>query len=248
MRLIIELEALSECMYDLKYYHKLQGFLYSLLKNSTYHKLHNRRGYKFFSFSNIFPSVDMHVHDVRRLLIASPDPNLVNVFRKQLDDTRKVNIGEMSFRVKYVSALTPRVHGFCVLVTGTPITIRVPKANYAKYGIEPPKDYPYVYWRKQYPFDAFIKQLEDNLFKKYNMFYRTSIESFPLFEQFSFKKQVCNHVVIRGREIKVFGTLWSFNFNLISGDKRKIIQFGLDAGFGELNSLGFGFMSIMGNK
>lgn len=248
MRLLIELEALSDCIYDLKYHHKLQGFLYGLLKGSVYRDLHDGRSYKFFSFSNIFPSVDMHVGDVRRFLFSSPDSRLIHVFKEQLNGSRRVNIGEMSFRVENISVLKPKVQQSCVLATGTPIVTRIPKANYVKYGIKPPKDYPYVYWRKQYPFDAFIKQLEDNLFKKYNMFYGASVESFPLFEQFVFKKQVCNHVIIKGREIKVFGSLWSFNFNLISGDKRKIIQFGLDAGFGEMNSLGFGFINIIENE
>jgi len=41
------------------------------------------------------------------------------------------------------------------------------------------------------------------------------------------------------------GSLWRFIFNYLSGEKRKIIQFGLDAGFGELNSLGFGFINLV---
>ena len=156
-----------------------------------------------------------------------------------------MNIGEMSFSVESVSVLKPRVGRSCVLATGTPIVVRIPKANYARYGINPPRDYPYVYWRKQYPFDAFIKQMEDNLFKKYNMFHGTSVEAFPLFEQFVFQKQVCNHVVMEGREVKVFGSLWRFIFNYLSWEKKRIIQLGLDAGFGELNSLGFGFINLV---
>ena len=249
MRLLVELRALGDCAYDLMYFHKLQGFLYGLLRGSCYGGLHDRRGYKFFSFSNIFPPVDMQVGDVRRFLVASPDRGLIRVFKDQLcrisSEGSAVNIGEMSFVVEDVSVLKPRVGRSCVLATGTPVVVRVPKANYSRYGIKPPKDYPYVYWRKRYPFDAFIKQLEDNLFKKYNMFYGTTVESFPLFEQFVFQKQVCNHVVIKGREVKVFGSLWRFIFNYLSGEKRKIIQFALDTGLGELNSLGFGFTNIV---
>jgi len=47
MRLLVELRALSDCVYDLMYYHKLQGFLYSLLEDSPYRDLHDGRGYKF---------------------------------------------------------------------------------------------------------------------------------------------------------------------------------------------------------
>lgn len=245
MRLLVELESVCDCIYDLRYYHKLQGFLYGLLRDTAYRDLHNKRGYKFFSFSNIFSSSDMRAGDIRHFLISSPDPRLIHVFEEQLGKSTQMNVGEMSFKIKNICVLKPRIQRSCILATGTPIVVRIPKVNYAKYGIKPPKDYPYVYWRKQYPFDAFIKQLEDNLFKKYNMFHGASIEPSPLFEQFVFKKQVCNHVVIKGREIKVFGSLWRFIFNHISGNKKRIIQFGLDAGLGELNSLGFGFVNVV---
>jgi CRISPR-associated endoribonuclease Cas6 len=252
MRLLVELRALRNCVYDLMYHHKLQGFLYGLLKESTYKDLHNKQGYKFFSFSNIFPSADMHEGEPRKLLVSSPDTELIHIFKERLDDLHNegghVNIGEMSLSIENVSVLEPRVGHSCILAPGTPIIVRIPKANYARYRINPPKDYSYLYWRKQYPFDAFIKQLEDNLFKKYNMFYGGSVASFPLFEQFTFQKQVCNHVIINGKEIKVFGSLWRFIFSYLCGEKQKIMQFGLDSGFGELNSLGFGFMNTNHKK
>jgi CRISPR-associated endoribonuclease Cas6 len=250
MRLLVKLRTLSDCVYDLRYHHKLQGFLYSLLKDSAYGDLHNKRGYKFFSFSNIFPSVDMREGDRRRFLVASPDSSLIDVFRDRLDGLRRdgsrVNVGELSFKVESVSVLKPRVGRSCTLVTGTPIVVRIPRANYARYEIEPPRDYPYLFWRKRYPFDAFIKQLEDNLFKKYNKFHGTKLETFPIFEQFVFQKQVCNHLVINGREVKVIGSTWRFTFNYLSGIRQKVVQFALDAGLGELNSIGFGFTNIKG--
>jgi CRISPR-associated endoribonuclease Cas6 len=248
MRLLVELKGLKNCVYDVMYYHKLQGFIYGLLEDTSYRDLHNGRGYKFFSFSNIFPPRDFKAGDVRHLMISSPDAGLIGVFRDRLEDfcrdKKRVNVGEMSFCVEGVSVLEPRVGRSCVLAAATPIVVRVPKANYAKYGVFPPKDYAYVFWRKQYPFEAFVRQVEDNLFKKYNRFYDVHVEAFPLFEQFVFLKQVCNHVVIGGREVKVFGSLWRFTFNYLYGERQKIIQFGLDAGLGELNSLGFGFTNI----
>ena len=91
-------------------------------------------------------------------------------------------------------------------------------------------------FHKQYPFDAFTKQLEDNLFKKYNMFYGTLVETSPLSELFVFQKQVCNRVVTKRKGVI---------FNYLSREKDTIIQFGLDAGLGELNSPGFGFMNVV---
>jgi len=34
-------------------------------------------------------------------------------------------------------------------------------------------------------------------------------------------------------------------FNNLSRDQRKLLEFGLDCGFGERNSLGFGFVNLM---
>ena len=245
MRLLVELKGLRDCAYDVKYYHKLQGSLYGLLKDTSYQSLHDERKCKFFCFSNVFPPQDFKRGDVRHFLISSPDEHLLVVFKDKLTQLKRMNVGEMSFSIKGVSLLRPKVTRACTLITGTPIIIRIPRENYDKYGIRPPKDYTYLYWRKNYPFNAFVKQLEDNLIKKYNEFYGVSLSKVPLFEQFIFKKQVCNHIIIKGKEVKVFGSNWEFIFNYLREEQRRIIQFGLDAGFGELNSIGFGFMNLV---
>jgi CRISPR-associated endoribonuclease Cas6 len=176
-----------------------------------------------FLFFECFPPQDFKRGDVRHFLISSPDEHLLVVFKDKLTQLKRMNVGEMSFSIKGVSLLRPKVTRACTLITGTPIIIRIPRENYDKYGIRPPKDYTYLYWRKNYPFNAFVKQLEDNLIKKYNEFYGVSLSEVPLFEQFVFKKQVCNHIIIKGKEVKVFGSNWKFIFNYLSGEQRRII-------------------------
>jgi len=223
----------------------LQGFVYSLLENTPYRDLHDCSGYKFFCFSNILPPKEITRGDVRHFLVSSPDDVLLNAFRDGLAKRERMNVGNMSFTVKGVSVLMPKVTPPCTLITATPIVVRIPKENYERYGVKPPKNYAYVYWRKMYPFNAFLKQLEDNLVKKYNDFYGSVPEPTPIFEQFMFEKQVCNHIIVEGKEVRVFGSLWKFIFNYLSKEQQRILQFGLDVGFGELNSLGFGFMNIV---
>ena len=250
MRLLIKLKAEKDQAYDLKYHHKLQGFIYSLLDRTPYVKLHDRRGYKFFCFSNIFPPEDAKAGALRNLLISSPDEGMINALENMLkklqEEGEPANIGEMSFGIEAIFKLEPKIGRSCTLITGTPIVIRIPKENYGKYGIKPPKDYAYVYWRKHYSFEAFIKQLEENLFKKYGEFYKRAMKEFQLFERFMFKKQVCNHIVTEGKEVRVLGSIWEFAFSYLNGEQRKLLQFGLDCGFGELNSMGFGFMNLRG--
>ena len=249
MRLLLKLRALKDQAYDLKYHHKLQGFIYGLLDGTPYEKLHDRRGYKFFCFSNIFPPEDMLAGSVRNLMISSPDLGLIEVlnrkFAETMEEGKPANVGEMSFKLKEIRLLKPRLGRNCRLITGTPIVIRIPKENYEKYGIKPPKGYDYVYWRKVHPLSAFVKQLEDNLFKKYKEFYGESIvERFTIFQKVEFLKQVSNRVVVDGREITIIGTLWKFTFESLGKKQARLLTFAIDCGFGELNPLGFGFVNL----
>jgi CRISPR/Cas system endoribonuclease Cas6 (RAMP superfamily) len=43
--------------------------------------------------------------------------------------------------------------------------------------------------------------------------------------------------------VKFSGSIWEFSFSHLDWKKREVLRFGLDAGFGEENSLGFGFMN-----
>ena len=54
--------------------------------------------------------------------------------------------------------------------------------------------------------------------------------------------------VENGKNIPVIGSIWRFKFNNIDKEQQEILQLGLDAGFGEMNSSGFGFMNIYREK
>ena len=193
--------------------------------------------------------------DRRYLSISSPDSKLVATFASSLEKIDKANIGDMTFSIKRFKIVRPRVGRSATLITRTPIIIRIPKKNFEKYGINR-RGYEYVYWRKDLPFNAFLRQLEDNLIKKYQEYIGKKVDEalyLPLFQQFLFKKQVCNHLVFsengqRSREFKVFGSLWEFYFDHLTKEQRELLQFGLDAGFGERNSLGFGFVDVRRRK
>ncbi len=246
MRLLIEFVALKDCSYDLKYYHKAQGFMYRLLEGSPYSVLHNRKNYKFFCFSNIMPPKDFVKDDRRTFIISSPDKIFMETIKEKVEKLpeNEVNIGETLFRVSGIKTLETRIGKNCSLISGTPIVIRIPKEKFVLYGIE--SKFNYAYWKKEHSFEAFLKQLLENIYKKYESFHKTKVERESLFQQFVFKKSVCNHVVIDGIERKVFGSLWEFGFDYLNKEQQNILQFAVDTGFGELNSLGFGFMNVVG--
>jgi CRISPR-associated endoribonuclease Cas6 len=57
----------------------MQGFIYGLLeKSSQFSQLHDKKGYKFFCFSNIFsPSGSNDNTDIRYIIISSPNRDFV---------------------------------------------------------------------------------------------------------------------------------------------------------------------------
>lgn len=247
MRLLLKLRSLKDCSYDKKYYSKLRGFLYGLQRGSEVFNRHDIDGYKFFSYSNIFPAENMRYGEKRQLIISCPSSDFIYWLRGRFTEMQELNkpmeIGEMQFIVEEVRNLTPKITNNIELISGTPIVMRIPKEQYKNYGIKSKR--PYEYWRPVYDFNAFVKQLGDNLIKKYNQYYNKKTENQNLFEMFKFKKSVCVHRIEEGVEQKTIGSLWEFRFSHLDNEQRKVLQLGLESGFGELNSSGFGFMNVV---
>jgi len=155
-------------------------------------------------------------------------------------EKEKINIGEMSFYIDGVKKFDPRPGN---LRTATPIIIRIPEKNYEKYDVKIRKRR-YVYWRPEISFEAFVKQLEENVFKKHREFYG-EVNEVPLFEGYRFLKTTVNHLVIDGVEHKVIGSLWEFWFTGLKKDRERyrLIKFAMDCGLGERNTYGFGFVN-----
>jgi CRISPR-associated endoribonuclease Cas6 len=224
--------------------------------------MHDKTGYKFFCFSNIFPARDLIMNDLRTLLISSPNKEFIEYLYRRIECMKiEITIGSMRFAIDSVNKLDIKIpHNVpFTLITGTPIIVRIPKAKYKLHGINPKNDYNYLYWRIEHPIELFVSQIQNNLSKKYNEYYRCYEDnnnynkdfvrpsmyapSFAnLFEKFRFIKQVSTKLVIRGSEQTVIGSVWEFGFE--GWQDSKLIQFVLDSGLGERNSLGFGYMNI----
>jgi CRISPR-associated endoribonuclease Cas6 len=63
------------------------------------------------------------------------------------------------------------------------------------------------------------------------------------FDIFKFKKEVSTRTVVDNYEQVIIASVWEFIFNYVNNQKRELVQFALDSGLGERNSLGFGFMN-----
>jgi CRISPR-associated endoribonuclease Cas6 len=250
LRLILALRSTRSSPYDLCYHRNLQGFIYSLIRKAGYLDLHDKPGCKFFSFSNLIPpGRSIEAGAKKAFVVSSPDREMIASLE---DEARgitgeEIRIGDMTFRLlgsKTIERGVPGGFGEFVLESGTPIVVRIPQYRLKEYGIETARDYDYVYWRKDHTPTPFIKQLEENLIKKYGEYSGTETDETPIFEKVRFLKQVAVPLHIDQRETTIIGTLWEFYLRALDERKRDLLQFGLDAGFGEMNSLGFGFMNL----
>jgi len=252
LRVLVRLRAQDTFPYELGYHHDFQGFIYGLLRGTSYESLHDKVRYKFFCFSNLVPPTRTISRDsLRTLVVSSPDDTFIRTIQERLvaHQGLPIKLGGMTFKVERAEhrrvMLPSSALEEIVLTSGTPIVVRIPPYRWKEYGIRPRKGYRFVYWRSEHTPTAFIRQLEENLVKKYSQYF--SAEEQPglsLFERLKFRKQVAVPLKMRGEESTIIGTLWDFRFGPMDDIKRRILQFGLDAGFGEMNSLGFGFMNI----
>ncbi|MBI4896716.1 MAG: CRISPR-associated endoribonuclease Cas6 [Candidatus Aenigmarchaeota archaeon] len=216
------------------------------MKETPYGLLHDKTGPKFFCFSNIFPGGQKEIIEEgqqKRLLISSPSETLLNVLVESLHQNRELNIGDMQFSCTSVQKLPSKITSNCVIKTATPIIIRIPQYRYAEYGIH--SQYTYAFWKPEHDFNAFLKQLSENIIKKYNEYHKAALEDQPLFQQFMYDGSYPIHPVIDHQEQTFIGSYWKFVFSGLTKEQQTILQFAVDCGFGELNSMGFGFVNVV---
>jgi CRISPR-associated endoribonuclease Cas6 len=248
-RLLIKLQATHESRYETEYHKDVQGLIYGLLRGSAYDN-HDKQGYKFFTFSNIFPFINIRKNDRRNLFISSPNDDFVSYVKEQLEYLQDIKIGQMRFKVDQCNRfdIKPPEDDSFGLITGTPIIARLHRYRYEEAdALDLVGKYKSIYWRRNHPVDLFINQLEDNLVKKFNEYHNKVEDSepqerSPIFYSYKFLKQVATRVSTGPnlQKITVIGTNWLFKLN----SESELARFALDTGLGELNSLGFGFMNI----
>ena len=249
----LELEALNDQkIWDASEYHKIQGFVYDkLVANTKYRSMHNSNTYKFFCFSNIFPSTVVKSGQIRRLLFSSPNIDLVNsIFSYAKDNLvgdRVINIGEQQYHLK--SLELPRDESnrkeLCNR-TSTPVTIRIPEKAYPIYNIpEQDRKKKFLYWRSNLSHDIFMKMVLNNMKSKFKQYYNTdafNIES--AIQLFILLKEVVIHLPMDKYTAKIPASFWRFQFNNLNDEHRDLLNFALDTGIGERNSAGLGFLNV----
>jgi CRISPR-associated endoribonuclease Cas6 len=265
-RLLIRLLPKEDFQYDLDYHYHVQGLIYSLARKAGRIDIHDKSGYKFFCFSNIFPyRPKLERGEEHFLLISSPDHELMRSLREAMENETKTNsavrIGSnMEFLVSGIEgpfSLKIPIHSPASVLSATPIIMRIPKWRYADYGIVSSR--PFENWKETLAFEAFVKQLYDNFEKKWKNFTAerkkdVSLENqrgdllqnirFPEVISYKYLKTVSKPITIRGERQQVVGSIWEIEFAVQDREEAEMLKFALDCGFGERNSLGFGFVNL----
>jgi CRISPR-associated endoribonuclease Cas6 len=254
LRILLDLEALSDqTVWDSSQYRKVQGFIYDkLIGDTEFKNIHNLKTYKLFCFSNIFPPAIVKCGELRHLLFSSPNNQLVtSVFshiRENLMSDKVVNIGEQQYRIKALELLQTRiVDNRCIIRTSTPVSVRIPQRSYSDYNIskEEQKEN-FMYWRSNMPQDIFLTLIMNNMKSKFEHFYRRRINNIEsIIGSLALIKEVVIHIPVENYTIKVPASFWRLYFdNLETEFRRRFLNFILDTGIGERNSVGLGFLNV----
>ncbi|MBC7074133.1 hypothetical protein H5T58_01975, partial [Candidatus Parcubacteria bacterium] len=131
MRLLIKLKALNNISCGKQHFIPIQGFIYSLLKDTSFNHIHQEKNYKFFCFSNLFSQKGNSFNHFKKgkiynLIISSPNEIFLKTIGKEILTQEKIKIGSAFFKLKTLTFFQPKLSTPLKIATQSPIIIRIP--------------------------------------------------------------------------------------------------------------------------
>ena len=208
----------------------LVGLVWNIIRETPYAKLHDQKGFKFFTFSELFPFGDFKGEEPKYLILSSSDKNFIEVIKERLADGVVLRLGQHPVLVEPEKSFKLRVSP--EWQTGSPVVLRKPDDTY---------------WtpRKGDTLAHFIIKLTRNAVEKYRAFYGEKIElPGPLFERYELVKSVAHSFwKSDGNRVLIIGSKWNFGLPPYWKEYKKFYAFIMEAGLGEKNSMGYGFVN-----
>jgi CRISPR-associated endoribonuclease Cas6 len=199
----------------------------------------------------------MQEGDERWLLVAAPEEQLLAHVAQDLQEDRELNVGEMPFRIEDVNAVDPDVGEpgtSGTLESGTGVLVRIPPWQREAYGINDDHGDTATFWRPEHTMEPFRTQLRANLDRKHRLFAPdylpgpTDCEG-VLFDEYDLLKTYALPVdVTEGERMTYVVSKWKLGFTVRDDHHRRHLNLALDCGIGERNSLGFGFINLLGEN
>ena len=232
MRVMLTISPVEYAPFNKITKHTIQGALYNLLIGTDYENLHNKKGFKFFTFSDVFPAKDYYPNKKYSFIISSPDRRLINTWYRALTHNEYLYLSDVPFKIANVKKYDlPLKNKF---ISGSPVVL-----------YENSEENRYFSFQRNNDVDFFLERLKDNALKKYNAYYDDEfyIEG-QIFDMFSLKKEVSVKVTIKKEEFNIIGSVWNIlGKSYMNKDECKFYKFLMDCGLGEKNSLGFGLVN-----
>lgn len=241
MRLILSLKSvktISQKEFSTKYNNAMNSYIYNLFNNSQkLSKLHDKKYFKGFCFGNIYPVKNKIIEEGTNysLIISSSVPQIIEAIFFSIKSGSLINLGEGSFKVLDSKIIDWKLKIEDTLETTSFISLTYHINDKIK---------PMLYRDNK---DLFIKQLSKNLIKKYNYLTQNNIdEKYNLFKNVSIslhkERTYSTPLHFENKTFNAIGEKLCFKLGNISEQQMKILQCCFDAGFGERNSYGMGFM------
>ena len=212
--------------------YSIQGFIYSILrKDSNFNDYHNIKGFKFFNFSNIFPVSDFEKNSLKKVIISSPNDQLILSLYNHLKNQNGFRL--KNYNMELLKVLILKDSSCSNFISATPIVLYQDNVNNK-----------YFSFRQNSDFNFFFERLKDNAIKKYNAYYNNDFNmDSELFSNFEFGREVSIRLNKNGNQFIIIGSLWkNLEFELTNHNK-DFYKFLFENGLGEKNSLGFGFLN-----
>lgn len=230
--MLIKFNPLKNCDYNSINKYDIQGFIYSLLKDTEFKNYHDVIGFKFFNYSNIFPISDFKQDNLKTLIISSPSSAFIKILYYQLSNMDIFRLNKYYMEIIKVKLIKKTFFSNSV-ITGTPIVLF--EDNHVN---------KYYSFEKNLDFNFFFNRLKNNSIKKYVAYTGDDIEeNFNIFDVFEFNREVSIRLSIRDNSFIIIGSLWKNLGKEINKNNKKFYNFLFDCGLGEKNSLGFGFIN-----
>ncbi|TFH00047.1 MAG: CRISPR-associated endoribonuclease Cas6 [Candidatus Thorarchaeota archaeon] len=232
VRLVIIPEAIDRpCIIDYNYQHSVASALFDLLRGTSYDDLHNKKSYKFFSFSRLYlDSLQTRKNGIEvlggvTLWYSTPDDDLLDATISSLEETDSINIEGLPFRVLSVSKpfRYSNNRGEDTLISMSPVLVRslVQKGEQTKQWEIAPDD------------DEYEEILVEKLKRKYSDFKNEDSDDLEVVSIWDVQRKMV-------RILDVWHRCYFYKIRL-RGDPR-LINFAYDCGLGEKNSMGFGMV------
>lgn len=214
--------------------HLFQSVIYSKLQQSKIKDLHQGNRFRFFTFSDFFPSGPLESGKEKSVIISSPSTQFIYSLLDSLERDGEIFLGNAHLLVSNLKLVnfgsSPKA-----FTTGSPIVLY--KDNRANL---------YFSLRRGDSLAFFLTRLKDNALKRYRQYSGNSDFDLPhpIFDTATFNREVAVKVRKMGKDFVIIGSAWyRLERFIMRRHEEAFYRFIMDAGLGEKPSLGFGLLN-----